>query len=337
MRRRDFIILLGGTAVAWPLMARAQQPAKVHRIAIVHPSAPVADMSEIGDYPPYVALFKELRRLGYAEGRNLTVERYSAEGREERITELAREVVRAKPDVIVAPTNRVVLSLKAVTDTIPVVGSTADPVASGIVASLARPGGNITGVSVDAGLETWGKRLQILREVIPTASKVGFLASRAVWVPSHAEGKAMREAAEQAGISLLGPPLESPIQEGEYRRVFGAMGQEHADGLIVSDQAENMVHRRLIVDLAENARLPTIYPFREFFEIGGFMAYGSDVAGLFRRIAGYVDQILRGAKPGEIPIYLESKFELLLNLKTAKALGIEMPTSLLVRADEVIE
>jgi putative ABC transport system substrate-binding protein len=336
VRRRDFITLFGGAA-AWPLTAHAQQQTKVHRIAIVHPSALLADMSEIGASPSYVALFKALRRFGYVEGQNLAVERYSAEGREERITEVAREVVRAKPDLIVASTNRVVLSLKAVTDTIPVVAITADPLASGIVASLARPGGNITGVSVDAGLEIWGKRLQILREVIPAASKVGFLASQAVWDRSNPQGNAMRDAAGQAGISLLGPPLESPIQEGEYRRVFGAMGQEHADGLVVNDQAENLTYRRLIVDLAEKARLPTIYPQRLFFDIGGLMIYGGDNVALFRRLAGYIDQVLGGAKPGQIPIYLESKFELLLNLKTVKALGIEMPTSLLVRADEVIE
>jgi ABC-type uncharacterized transport system substrate-binding protein len=335
VRRRDFITLLGGAALACPLAARAQQPAKVHRIAIVSVSARVGEMSESGDNPAYVALLKELRRLGYVEGRNLVVERYTAEGREERLAELAREVVRAKPDLILATGNLAVLSFKAATNTIPVVGSFGDPVAAGIVESLARPGGNITGVSVDAGVEIWGKRLQILREVIPTGSKVGFLVSRGFW--DFPMGSAMREAAGQAGISLVGSRLESPIREGEYRRVFGTMGQEHADGLVVSAQGENLNHRRLIVDLAEKARFPTIYPFREFFEIGGLMVYGSDIAGLFRRVAGYIDQILRGAKPGEIPIDLESKFELLLNLKVAKTLGLAIPTSLLVRANEVIE
>jgi putative tryptophan/tyrosine transport system substrate-binding protein len=335
MRRRDFITLLGSAALACPLVARAQQSAKVHRIAIVHPSAPVADMSETGDNPPYAALFKELRRLGYVEGQNLVVERYSAEGRRERFTELAREAARAQPDLIFAPGHDVVWALQAATDTIPVVASMGDPVADGIVASLARPGGNITGTGTTAGLEIWGKRLQILREVVPMASRVGFLASRRVW--HRAQGDAMREAARHLGISLLGPPLESPIQQAEYRRVLETIVQEHADGLIVYDQPENMTHRRLIVDLSEKARLPTVYPFRDFFEIGGLMVYGSDIAGVFRRLAGYIDQILKGTKPGEIPIYLESKFQLLVNLKVAKTLGLTIPTSLLVRADEVIE
>jgi putative tryptophan/tyrosine transport system substrate-binding protein len=336
MRRREFITLLGCAAAAWPLTAPAQQSAKLHRIAIVHPSATVADMSETGDHPYYPALFKELRWLGYVEGRNLVVERYTAEGREERFTELAREVARAKPDLIVASSPGLVLSFKAATETIPVVGSMGDAVADGIVASLARPGGNVTGVSAIAGLEIWGKRLQILREAIPTASKVGFLAAtRGGW--DLASGRAMQEAARQAGISLLGPGLESPIQQTEYRRVLGAMAQEHADGLIVSVEPNNYTYWRLIVDLAEKARLPTIFPDRVFYEIGGLMSYGSSIADVYRRLAGYVDQILRGAKPGEIPIYLESKFELLLNLKTAKALGLAIPTSLLVRADEVIE
>jgi ABC-type uncharacterized transport system substrate-binding protein len=335
VRRREFIGLLGSTAVTWPYAARAQQPRKVHRIAIVSPSATVAEMNETGEHFGFAALFKELRRLGYVEGQNLVVERYSAEGREERYTELARDVARAKPNLIVASTALMVLSFKELIDTIPIVAIMADPVALGVVTSLARPGGNITGVSVDAGLEIWAKRLQILREVVPTASRVGFLASRAVW--DRGDGSVMREATRQAGISLLGPPLESPFQDGEYKRVLEVMVQEHADGLIVSDSPDNLTHSRLIVDLVEKAQLPTVYPYREFFEFSGLIAYGSSRADVWRRLAGYIDQILRGTKPGEIPIYLESKLELLLNLKTAKALGIEMPTSLLVRADEVIE
>jgi putative tryptophan/tyrosine transport system substrate-binding protein len=211
----------------------------------------------------------------------------------------------------------------------------ADPVAFGIVPNLARPGGNITGISVDAGLEIWAKRLQILREVVPTAAKVGYLTPRPSW--DLAQGRAVQEAARGLGISLSGPPLDQPIQETEYRRVLGVMSHERLDGLIVSDIADNFTYRRLIVRLAEAAQLPTVYPYRTYFEEGGLMVYGSDVAALFRLVASYIDQILRGAKPGEIPIYLESKFELLINLKAAKALGLAVPTSLLVRADEVIE
>src|SRR5262249_13231096 len=209
MTRREFITLVGGAAVAWPLPPRPQQPAaKTPRIAIVHPSVSISEMNETGDHPYYPALFKELRRLGYVEGKNLIVARYSAEGREDRYPELCREVVGTKPDVIVTSASRLVLSFKAATHTIPVVASMADAVPYGIVTSIARPGGNITGVSVEAGLEIWGKRLQVLHEAVPAASKVGFLGSRQIWdLPGQVA--ATREAAAQVGITLLGPPLET--------------------------------------------------------------------------------------------------------------------------------
>jgi putative tryptophan/tyrosine transport system substrate-binding protein len=336
MRRRDFITLVGGATATWPLAARAQQATKTYHIALVHPSSSIVEMSESGGSPNYAALFKELRRLGYIEGVNLVVTRYSGEGREERFPELCREVVRTKPDVIVTAASRLVLSFKAATDTIPVVASMADPVPFGIVTNIARPGGNITGVSVEAGPGIWDKRLQVLREAVPTAAKVGFLGSRRVW-SQPLPGDAVREAARQSGISLLGPPLESPIQAEEYRRVLGAMAQEHVDAVIISDQGEHFTYRQLIVDLVRAAQLPTIFPYREYFEIGALMAYGPSGKEYYRVLAGYIDQILKGAPPGELPIYLASKFELLINLKTAKAIGITIPPSLLVRADEVIE
>jgi putative tryptophan/tyrosine transport system substrate-binding protein len=335
VRRREFIGLLGGTLAAWPYALRAQQPPKAYRIAIVSPSAAIAEMNETGEHFGFAALFKELRRLGYVEGQNLIVERYSAGGREERYSELARDVARGKPNVIVAATTLMVLTFKALIATIPIVAIMADPVAFGVVTSLGRPGGNITGISVDAGLEVWAKRLQILREAVPTASRVGFLASRAVW--DKGDGSVMRQATRQTGITLLGPPLESPLQDGEYKRVLEVMVQDHADGLIVGDSPDNLTRSQLIVDLIEKARLPAVYPYREFFEFDGLIAYGSSRADVWGRLAGYIDQILKGAKPSELPIYRETKLELLLNLKAAKALGIKMPASLLARADEVIE
>src|SRR6516162_6598477 len=197
MKRRQFITLIGGAAAAWPLAALAQQATKTHRIALVHPSVSIADMSESGGNSNYAALFKDLRRLGYIEGVNLVVTRYSGEGREERFPGLCHEVVRTKPDVIVTSSARLVLAFKAATDTIPVVAIMADPVPFGIVTDIARPGGNITGVSVEAGPEIWGKRVQILREVVPTASKVGFLGSRQMW--SYPQVDVLREAARQLG------------------------------------------------------------------------------------------------------------------------------------------
>jgi putative ABC transport system substrate-binding protein len=334
MKRRDFITFVGGAA-AWPVAARAQQTAKTHRIALVHPSASIADMHESGGNPYYGALFKELRRLGYIEGVNLVVIRYSAEGREERFPELCQEVVRTNPDIIVTARSSLALSFKAATATIPVVAIMGDPVPFGIVANIARPGGNITGVSVDAGPEIWGKRVQILREVVPTAAKMGFVGSRQIW--SQPNTDALRKGAEQLGISLLGPPLESPIQDEEYRRILGAMAQEHVDGVIIGDQSENLTYGQLVVDLVHAAKLPAIFPYREHFEFGALMAYGPSAKDFWRRLAGYIGQILKGVPPGDLPIYLESKFDLLINLKTAKALGITIPPSLLVRADEIIE
>jgi len=334
MRRRDFIKGITVSAT-WSVAARAQQNAKTHRIALVHPSVSIADMSESGGNPNYPALFKELRRLGYIEGVNLVITRYSGEGQEERFPELCREIVRTKPDVIVTASTRLVLSFKAATDTIPIVGAMGDPVPVGIVANIARPEGNITGVSSMAGSEIWGKRLQVLREAVPTASKVGFLGSRQLWsLPST---DVLRKDAQQLGISLLGPPIESPIQGEEYRRVLGAMAQEHVDAVIVGDQTENVTYRQLIVDLVRVAKLPAIFPFREYSEIGGLLTYGPSGSDIYRRLAGYIDQILKGVHPGDLPIYLQSKFELLVNLRTAKALGLTIPPSLLVRADEVIE
>jgi len=336
VKRREFIALFGGAAAAWPLAAHGQQTAKSHpRIALVNPSVSIADMSESGGNPSYAALFKELRHLGYIEGVNLVITRYSGEGQAERYPELCQEVVSTNPDVIVTATARLALSFKAATDTIPVVAVMSDPVAYGVVTNIARPGGNITGVSIEAGTDIWGKRLQVLLEAVPTAAKVGFLGSRQIW--SLPQADALREATQQLGISLLGPPIESPIQAEEYRRVLGAMAQEHVDGVIISDQAENTNYRQLIVDLVRTAKLPTIFPNREYFEVGALMAYGPPVSDGYRRLAGYIDQILKGARPGDLPIYLESKFDLLINLKTAKALGITIPPSLLVRADEVIE
>jgi len=335
IRRREFITLLGGVA-AWPVVAHAQQSVKVHRIAIVHPSAAVADMTETSEYPAFPALFTELRRLGYVEGRNLVVERHSGEGRQGNFANLARNVIRARPDVVIASSNPLVLAFKEITDT-PIVGAMSDPIAC-IAASLSRPGGNITGISVDAGLEIWGKRLQILREAVPTAKTIGFLTSQTAWSQLQAgETGPMREAARQLGLLIVGPPLGQFADQNEYRRVLGAMVAAGANALIVSDYALNAPHRRLIVDFAETAKLPALYPFHEYFEVGGLMSYGSSIAAFYVRIAGYVDKLLQGVRAAEMPIFQETKFDLSINLKAASSLGLKVPTSLLLRADEVIE
>jgi ABC-type uncharacterized transport system substrate-binding protein len=336
MRRRDFFSLLGGSAVALaPHLTRAQQAPDVYRIAIVSPTVSVAEMSETGG-TQYRAFLGELRRLGYVEGRNLAIARYSGVGLTGRYAELVGEVIRGHPDVLCAATTRLTLEFKAATNTIPMVSVVEDPIADGIVTSLARPGGNITGTTVAAGLEIWGKRLELLRELLPAASRIGYLASRRAREKSPT-GAAVREAARSMKISLVGPPLEPPFEEAEFRRAFAAMVGERANALIVNDQSENLANRRLIVDLAAQAGLPAIYPYSGFVEHGGLMAYAPDITDVFRHAADAVAEILKGTKAGDIPFYQATKFGLAINLKTAKTLAIEIPDSILAQAEEVIE
>jgi len=338
MRRRKFITLLGGAVAVWPIVARAQQPAKMKRIAFVHPSAKVSEISSdisVSGRPYYRAFFEELSRLGYVEDQNLGVERYSGEGRPERYAELARDVVNTHPDLIFALGTPLSLDFKIATATIPIVTIIADPIAMGLVVSIARPGGNITGVTISGGLEITGKRIGLLVEAMPKLSSLSYLVSRPFWEDSR--GAAVREAAKRAGISLKAALLGSAFNEAEYQRVFRSMEQDRADALMVSEDAEHVTNRATIVELAAKGRIPTIYPFREFVEVGGLMAYSIDLADIYRRAANLIDKILRGANPGDIPFYQPTKFELSINLKTAKALGLEMPAMLLGRADEVIE
>jgi putative tryptophan/tyrosine transport system substrate-binding protein len=331
--RREFTVgLLVPTVTRF---AQAQQPGKVHRIAIVHPSRPIAMLSEAGGLPIFGAFFKQLHRLGYVEGQNLSVERYSGEGRTERYAALARDVVHSKPELIFAVSARMVHHFKATATTIPIVAYTTDPVALGLAPSLARPGSNITGVVPDVGVGFWDKQLEFLREVVPTASKVGYLTPRVLW--DNPTGATIRDAAHKIGIDLLGALLESPIQEAEYRHVFTAMARDRVDAVVVNDTPENYTYQRLITELAKNARLPAIYPSRSFTEAGGLMSYGADSLDLFRHAADQIAQILKGAQPGEIPFYQATRFELIINLKTAKTLGLAFPLTLLARADEVIE
>jgi len=292
-------------------------------------------LTEDGRLPAFVAFFKELRKLGYIEGGNLLVERYSGEGRTEHYADLARDVVLSHPELIFTVTTRMAQHFKATATTIPIVAYLADPVASGLARSLAQPGGNITGVIPDVGADFWGKQLEFLKVVVPTARKVAYLTPRGAW--NMPGGVAIRKAANQIAVELIGALLEGSIDEPEYRRVFAAMAQERVDAVMVNDAAENYTNQRLITKLAESARLPAIYPDRSFVELGGLMAYGPELEELYRHAANQIDQILKGAKPGELPFYQATKFKLTINLNTAKVLGLAIPQSVLLRADEVIQ
>ena len=333
MKRREFIALVGGAAV-WPLVAHAQQPAKQHRIAFVHSGIPADQLTETAG-PFWVRRFYEtLRELGHPEGGNLVVERYSAEGRSERFASLAVEVVSRNPEVIVSNLNSLVKAFTMATTMIPIVAITADPIAGGLVASLAHPGGNLTGVSIDPGIEIVAKRLQILKDAMPQAAKVVYLLSNA-W--DNQTGSLYRKAGQQLGIALIGNFLPE-VNDVQLRRVFAELAQQQFDAAIVDESGSFLAHRALIAELAGERRLPVLYPYRDYVDLGGLMTYAPDLGELAQRMANDVHQIIfNGTKPGDIPFYQPTKFLLIINLKAARTLGLEIPAGLIARADEVIE
>jgi putative ABC transport system substrate-binding protein len=326
MRRRELITLLGGTAVAWPLAARAQQPAKVYRVGFLWDSPAV--------WPHALEGFRRgLLDLGWVEGQNIVVEYRWAEGRFDRLPEQAEELVRLKVDVIVAPTSIYTAAAKQATSTIPIVFvSHADPIGSGHVASLARPGGNITGFTVMMS-ETAAKSLELLKEVVPGLARVAVIWDPAT--PSHQPGLSAVEAVGRAlGLRLQTLAVRSAT---EFDSAFSAMVQERADGVLVLSTPLFIGGERQLAELAMKHKLPTMFGPRENVEAGGLLSYGPDRADVYRRAAAYVDKILKGAKPADLPVQQPTKFQFVINLKTAKALGIEVPPMLLGRADEVIE
>jgi putative tryptophan/tyrosine transport system substrate-binding protein len=335
MRRREFLTLLGGAAASWPLAASGQQPAKSYRIAIINPFAAVETLNEAASPDRYRVFFEELRRLGYQEGPNLVVERYSGIGKTGHLDELLQTAAASKPDVILVVSMEWVL--KATPVAIPIVEIGLDPIAFGLTSNLAHPDRNITGVAMIAGSELYAKHLELLRQASPAAAKVACLTSRDFWEdPSEILGP-LREEAKTLGIALVPSILEPPYSDAEYRRVFATMVEERADGLIVTQAICNMAHQPLIVGLAASARLPTIYPTRSFVDQGGLMSYGAEPAEVYRRAATAVVEILRGEKLSDIPYYQASQFELVINLKTAKPLGLTMPQLIMARANDVIE
>jgi putative tryptophan/tyrosine transport system substrate-binding protein len=296
MRQRDFTIGLLLAAAAGT--ALAQQPAKQHRIAIVIPSGPVASISDKRGSRFHQAIFEELRRLGEVEGQTLTVERYSGDGRPGGFADLARDVVNRNPQLIVALTDPVALALRAATGSIPIVWVGGDPIRTGLAASFARPGGNVTGVSVYVGVEILGKRLQILKEAVPSVSLVVYLEIR---TDPATNLRQLQEAGRQLAISVTSVPLQESTPS-EYRRVFAEIAQQQADAIIVASDGALVPYRQLIVELVEKRRLPAIYPWPEYVEAGGLMAYSGDNSELGRHMADDVHEILNGAKPGDIPI-----------------------------------
>ena len=332
MKRRHFLAVFGG-ALAAPVAARgqsspSQSASQSPRLAIVSPSEPEAAMrDDSGRY--YRALFAELRRLGHVEGQNLTVERY---GREKDAAGAA-PIVDGRPDVIFVIGPGAYL-FKQATSRIPIVALTGDPLQQRLIGTLAHPGGNVTGVSVDAGPTIYGKRVALLHEMFPGMTKLAFLTSRFQW---EGQASAVRVAAKGFGADIVDLPVDLPTSKAAYLDAIARAKREGANAIMVGDNPDTMTNRALIADLVGQAGWPAIYPFAEFVDAGGLMAYSFDLVELFERAANDIHAILGGANPGDIPFYQASKFELSLNLKTAKALSLNVPATLLAAADKVVE
>jgi putative ABC transport system substrate-binding protein len=324
--RRSFIGTLTGGLLAAPLATEAQQAAKIARIGFLSPRS----RSDVGR----LAAFRQgLRELGYVEGQNIAIESRWAEGEYDRLPGLAAELVRLKVDVIVTYAAPAIQAAKRATSTIPIVMAGAiDPVASGLVTSVARPGGNITGLSLMAP-DLVGKQLAILKEVVPTVSRVALLGNP-VNTGNAPQLRHAQETARALGMRLQFLEARGP---SEIDGAFAAMTRERAGAVIVLVDGMLADHRTRIADLAVKNRLPAVYGLSDYPEAGGLMAYGPSVLDRFRRAATYVDKILKGAKPAELPVEQPTKFELVINLKTAKALGLTIPQLLLQRAHQVIE
>jgi ABC-type uncharacterized transport system substrate-binding protein len=330
VRRRDFLAALLVATGAGAL--RAAEPNKVYRLAVCSQSGMDSFAKSY-----WAILFNRLPQIGFMEGKNLIVDRYAAEGRPERYQEVARSMVQAKPDVIALGfDHQLILQVAKETTTIPIVASFGDPVAAGIVKNMARPERNITGISLDAGIEMQGKHLEILRQAVPSASRVAYLSSRAEW--EGAWGQAVREAGQRSGVSIIGIPMELSARDPEYHQAFETMAQQSVDALMVSGLPPNSERQKLILELAVKYRLPSITWWTELAESGQvLLAYAPDWRYYFRLWADEVGQALNGVAPADIPIHQPTKLILAINLKTAKALGIVVPPPLLARADDVIE
>ncbi len=310
--------------VAAPFAGNAQPHGKVYRIGYIQTATP-------DEQEQLTKAFDEgLRELGYVEGRNIVVERRFAWGKQERLPELAVELVRLNVDVIVTGGNPVIAAVRQATSTIPVVmGASRDPVGAGFIASLARPGGNITGLTNDTGLEIVGKYLELLTEAVPNASRVALLLNPA---PPGAANyrKAVENAAKSLGVSIQ---VVEARGRDDFEGAFAAMARERVDGVVVQSDPVFFTARKQVVDLTTKNRLPAVFHAREFVEIGGLMSYGGSLDYQFRRAAVYVDKILKGARPGDLAVEQSVKIDLVINRKTAQALGLTMPPSLLLRAE----
>ena len=327
MRRRDLIKVIAGSAAAWPLAARAQKPGKVYRIGFL------ANDPAIPMQPSGQAFLDGLREGGFIEGENITIERRFAEARPDRYAELVAELMQLDVDVLVTSSDDATLAARAATKIPVVMVNVNDPVAQGVVASLAHPGGNITGITLDDSPEIAAKRMQFLKDAIPHAAKVAVLTDSDTPY-RQVEWQELTLAARSLNVMLRRFLVRQAL---ELEQSFAAMEQERPDVLLLTATSFNFVHRRRIIEFAEKSRLPTMAAYREYPEAGALMSYGNVRVDRFRGAAIYVAKILKGAKPADLPVEQPSKYELVINLKTARSLDLEIPRELLLVADELIE
>jgi len=327
MRRRDFIIFLAGAMAAWPLAARAQQKA-TPVIGVLNTGSPGPSTA------PFIAAFRQgLSEAGYVEGQNLAIEYRWAEGHYDRLPALAADLVGRKVDLIMASSPPSALAAKSATSTIPIVfRSGADPVGDGLVASLARPGGNLTGISNLAD-ELTAKRLELLSELVPQARLIALLVNPNNGTAEHV----IRDMQEAARIKELQLHILKAGTESEIDAAFATLVQQHASALVVGGDPFLTGRREQLVALASRHAVPSIYAWREFTASGGLISYGASLTAALRLVGIYAGKILKGAKPADLPVEQPTRFELVINLKTAKELGLTVPQSMLMRADEVIE
>jgi putative tryptophan/tyrosine transport system substrate-binding protein len=334
VNRRRFLLTSLAGALAGPHAAGAQQPRHVPRIGVVSGSTKLSDMQ--GPNPasrPWRVFVHAMQDLGYVDGQTIMMDRRSAEGNLERLSGIFDELLKLKPNVLITAANPVAHAARQATSTIPIVmGSSSDPVADGLVANLARPGANITGFSGDVGWDINGKRLEMLKEALPGLSRMAVLYQSSP--TGQRQLKDVEAAARRLRLTPRGVGVRGFEQMGE---AFSTISRERPEALFVSDAALFFAHSSVIAQFAADSRLPSIGHSREYAEAGGLISYGADLDDRWRRVAQYVDRILKGAKPAELPIEQPTKFELVINLKTAKALGLTIPPSLLARADQVIE
>lgn len=330
MDRRTFIGALAGGLAAAPLAAEAQQAGKVYRVGVI---ASTTSVAELAQHAGVAAFVQRLRELGWNEGRNVVIERRTSEGKTERFAPLTAEFVALAADVIVLVSEAGAVAARGVTATTPIVMVTgARPVEAGLAASLSRPGGNVTGHTLLAEPQEEGKRLQLLKEAVPRASRIAYLGPEWAWGTDY--GQAARNAARVLGLTLTFLPAQ---EQAQFLAAFEMMRRQPPDSLYAFGSTENFAFRQLILDFVNRERLPALYAYREAVEKGGLMSYGANLIALWQGVARQVDKILRGEKPGDLPIERPSIFEFVINLKTAKALGLTIPQSLLGRADDVIQ